>query len=90
MTVATLDVIRHQSCYAHVLLLCSATSRPGLCDHILCYMQGSGKDLIQPVLDNQLKAASPLLVPAKVDARPLKSCTFLSAWWCLLQMLGTD
>lgn len=27
--------------------------------------QGSGKDLIQPVLDNQLKAASPLLVPAK-------------------------
>jgi len=25
--------------------------------------QGSGKDLIQPVLDNQLKAASPLLVP---------------------------
>jgi len=29
-------------------------------------VQGSGKDLIQPVLDNQLKAASPLLVPAKV------------------------
>ena len=26
--------------------------------------QGSGKDLMQPVLDNQLKAASPLLVPA--------------------------
>jgi 20S proteasome subunit beta 6 len=28
--------------------------------------QGSGKDLIQPVLDNQLKAASPLLVPPRV------------------------
>ncbi|WIA18407.1 hypothetical protein OEZ86_001990 [Tetradesmus obliquus] len=27
--------------------------------------QGSGKDLMQPVLDNQLKAASPLLVPAR-------------------------
>ena len=30
--------------------------------------QGSGKDLIQPVLDNQLKAASPLLLPAKVSS----------------------
>ncbi|DBA84152.1 TPA: Proteasome subunit beta type-1 [Trebouxia sp. C0004] len=29
------------------------------------FERGSGKDLIQPVLDNQLKAASPLLVPAK-------------------------
>jgi 20S proteasome subunit beta 6 len=29
--------------------------------------QGSGKDLMQPVLDNQLKAASPLLVPARVS-----------------------
>lgn len=29
------------------------------------FCQGSGKELIQPVLDNQLKAASPLLVPAK-------------------------
>lgn len=28
--------------------------------------QGSGKDLIQPVLDNQLKADSPLLVPPRV------------------------
>lgn len=28
--------------------------------------QGSGKDLMQPVLDNQLKAASPLLVPPRV------------------------
>ncbi|KAK9917564.1 hypothetical protein WJX75_005817 [Coccomyxa subellipsoidea] len=26
-------------------------------------VQGSGKDLIQPVLDNQLKAASPLVLP---------------------------
>jgi hypothetical protein len=28
--------------------------------------QGSGKDLMQPVLDNQLKAASPLLLPPRV------------------------
>lgn len=28
--------------------------------------QGSGKELIQPVLDNQLRAASPLALPAKV------------------------
>ena len=26
-------------------------------------VQGSGKELIQPVLDNQLKAASPLVLP---------------------------
>ena len=30
--------------------------------------QGSGKELIQPVLDNQLKAASPLVLPAQVCA----------------------
>mmetsp|Transcript_16825 Transcript_16825/g.46392 ORF Transcript_16825/g.46392 Transcript_16825/m.46392 type:complete len:220 (-) Transcript_16825:175-834(-) len=29
------------------------------------FCQGSGKELIQPVLDNQLQAASPLLVPPK-------------------------
>lgn len=28
--------------------------------------QGSGKELIQPVLDNQLKAASPLALPQRV------------------------
>ena len=27
--------------------------------------QGSGKDLMQPVLDNQLKAASPLVLPPR-------------------------
>ena len=27
--------------------------------------QGSGKELIQPVLDNQLKAASPLVLPTR-------------------------
>lgn len=32
------------------------------------WLQGSGKELIQPVLDNQLKAASPLVLPAKVRA----------------------
>lgn len=31
-------------------------------------VQGSGKDLIQPVLDNQLKAASPLVLPPEVCA----------------------
>ena len=31
-------------------------------------MQGSGKELVQPVLDNQLKAASPLVLPAQVRA----------------------
>jgi hypothetical protein len=31
-------------------------------------MQGSGKDLIQPVLDNQLKTISPLVVPEGVRA----------------------
>ena len=31
-------------------------------------VQGSGKDLIQPVLDNQLKAASPLVLPPEVRA----------------------
>lgn len=28
--------------------------------------QGSGKELMQPVLDSQLKAASPLLLPPQV------------------------
>ena len=28
--------------------------------------QGSGKELIQPVLDNQLRAASPLVLPQQV------------------------
>jgi 20S proteasome subunit beta 6 len=36
--------------------------------------QGSGKDLIQPVLDNQLKAASPLVLPpqSSVTALPME------------------
>lgn len=36
--------------------------------------QGSGKDLMQPVLDNQLKAASPLVLPPRptVTALPLE------------------
>lgn len=32
--------------------------------------QGSGKELMQPVLDSQLKAASPLLLPQQVKAGP--------------------
>lgn len=39
--------------------------------------QGSGKDLIQPVLDNQLKSASPLLFP------PVSTATKLSKDECL-------
>jgi hypothetical protein len=31
--------------------------------------QGSGKELVQPVLDNQLKAASPLVLPPQVGRR---------------------
>ncbi|MEW5298963.1 MAG: hypothetical protein WDW36_002029 [Sanguina aurantia] len=36
--------------------------------------QGSGKELVQPVLDNQLKAASPLVLPAQnpLTALPLE------------------
>ncbi len=47
------------------LLFCAQLRRKSL-HNSCCDLQGSGKDLIQPVLDNQLKAASPLLVPAKV------------------------
>lgn len=36
-------------------------------------VQGSGKDLIQPVLDNQLKAASPLVLPPEVCGALLHS-----------------
>eukprot|EP00877_Chromochloris_zofingiensis_P005802 jgi/Chrzof1/15222/Cz09g32010.t1 len=41
--------------------------------------QGSGKDLMQPVLDNQLKADSPLLVPARnsVTSLPLEQAVDL-------------
>lgn len=46
-------------------------------------MQGSGKDLIQPVLDNQLKAASPLLVPAKVTPRACSPYACISAAICV-------
>lgn len=37
---------------------------------IWTWVQGSGKDLIQPVLDNQLKASSPLVIPAEVCQAP--------------------
>lgn len=52
-------------------------------------MQGSGKDLIQPVLDNQLKAASPLLVPPQV--RPPCSCRIPASTclMCNLHLVGT-
>jgi 20S proteasome alpha/beta subunit len=39
--------------------------------------QGSGKDLMQPVLDNQLKAASPLLVPPRVRHTHMWGCGVL-------------
>ena len=42
--------------------------------------QGSGKELMQPVLDNQLKAASPLVLPAQVR---VCVCVFVvCAWVC--------
>ena len=47
-------------------------------------MQGSGKDLIQPVLDNQLKAASPLLIPPKVT-KSLAVCAYLQSQQVVLQ-----
>lgn len=40
-------------------------------------VQGSGKDLIQPVLDNQLKAASPLVLPPEVRTPHLLP----HLWW---------
>ena len=40
-------------------------TRAHSCPPAFKHAQGSGKELIQPVLDNQLKAASPLLVPAR-------------------------
>eukprot|EP00878_Enallax_costatus_P011701 GHUV01012216.1.p1 GENE.GHUV01012216.1~~GHUV01012216.1.p1 ORF type:complete len:233 (+),score=54.66 GHUV01012216.1:343-1041(+) len=43
--------------------------------------QGSGKDLIQPVLDNQLKADSPLLVPPRVSAVLLCLDMACVVWW---------
>lgn len=48
------------------LMCLTAVMLQALTDIAQHVTQGSGKDLIQPVLDNQLKAASPLLVPAKV------------------------
>jgi 20S proteasome subunit beta 6 len=41
--------------------------------------QGSGKDLMQPVLDNQLKAASPLVLPPRssVTALPMEEAVDL-------------
>lgn len=41
--------------------------------------QGSGKDLMQPVLDNQLKAASPLVLPPQnsITALPLEQAVDL-------------
>jgi hypothetical protein len=48
--------------------------------------QGSGKDLMQPVLDNQLKAASPLLVPPRVS--PCVHTYLISAVWCVFVVNG--
>lgn len=52
-----------QAAHAHVLLSHSPSSRRAQRTGYSC--QGSGKDLIQPVLDNQLKAASPLVLPPR-------------------------
>ena len=50
--------------------------------------QGSGKDLIQPVLDNQLKAASPLVLPPQVHlcSHPTLAMLFSNQslrWTCI-------
>eukprot|EP01026_Neomeris_dumetosa_P032149 TRINITY_DN2547_c0_g1_i1.p1 TRINITY_DN2547_c0_g1~~TRINITY_DN2547_c0_g1_i1.p1 ORF type:complete len:257 (+),score=42.97 TRINITY_DN2547_c0_g1_i1:69-773(+) len=37
----------------------------GTLERVAVYCQGSGSDLVQPILDNQLKAGSPLAVPAQ-------------------------
>ena len=37
---------------------------------LACWVQGTGKDLIQPVLDNQLAASSPLVLPPQVGPHP--------------------
>ena len=42
--------------------------------------QGSGKELIQPVLDNQLKAASPLVLPPRVSSSSSSGCVIACAW----------
>lgn len=43
-------------------------------------LQGTGKDLIQPVLDNQLKASSPLVLPAEV-ALLVEACFAFACYW---------
>lgn len=55
-----------QSGYLCWMQTCNLLCSTAVIDIAQNVAQGSGKDLIQPVLDNQLKAASPLLVPAKV------------------------
>ena len=42
-------------------------------------VQGTGQGLVVPVLDSQLKAVSPLLLPVVVTAQPSLPC-ILSAW----------
>ena len=65
-------------CICCLLLSVAHTPEPS----VDCLDQGSGKDLIQPVLDNQLKASSPLIIPEEVPPKPglLFICiAFLSA-----------
>lgn len=40
--------------------------------------QGSGQTLIMPVLDNQLKSASPLVLPPRVSVKTYDLCVVCS------------
>ncbi len=55
----------------------------GACCVATACVQGSGKELIQPVLDNQLKAASPLVLPPRVseEGPSLLSESFRDSGW---------
>ena len=54
---------------------------------LLC-VQGSGKDLIQPVLDNQLKASSPLVLPPEVRTNVNLEQTSVCAHTCACVSAG--
>ena len=59
-----LHLFRRPPCYAVQKLTAFAANADAVCPWR--FAQGSGKDLIQPVLDNQLKTISPLVVPEGV------------------------
>ena len=52
-------------------------------------MQGTGKELVQVVLDNQLKAASPLVLPPKVGRVGRMHSSLMSCSCCAVLYLKT-